>query len=198
MSITAVNSATAAGERGMSSLKSEDFFNILVTELQNQDPFEPQKTSDMISQVSQIRSIELSQNLTDTLQTLSNRQQTAGVSDLLGKFVASQQFTEDGTPYYITGIVTGVRFDSDGAAVLELDTGQAVLASNVTHVTTAEMAELMMNGGSSDDDADDSDNAKQSDDTSKRVAGTGQSAQTQQPQGLLGYADAWFKNLLGV
>ncbi len=56
MSTTAVTSATSAAQtvfdRGLSGLKSEDFFNILVTELKQQDPFEPAKTADMIGQVS--------------------------------------------------------------------------------------------------------------------------------------------------
>lgn len=146
MSISAVNSATTAAtttattstDRGMGSLTSEDFFKILVTELQQQDPLQPSKTSDMIGQVSQIRGIELSKQLTDTLSQISDQQRTAGTSDLLGKYVTATVTDDAGTKTEVSGVVTGVRFDSSDGAVLELDTGDSVLASDVTRITTVD------------------------------------------------------------
>jgi len=129
--------ATGAG-RDLNALRSEDFFRLLVTELKQQDPFEPAKTADMIGQVSQIRTIELSKQLTDTLSELSRQQRTAGASDLLGKFVVATVTASDGSVSEVKGIVTGVRFDPDGTAVLELDTGQAVRAADVTRITSAQ------------------------------------------------------------
>lgn len=149
MATTSVNSATAtaatntqstATERGMGSLKSEDFFKILVTELKQQDPFEPAKTADMINQVSQIRSIELSKQLTDTLSQLSQQQHTAGASELLGKYVTATVEDSSGTQYEVSGVVTGVSFNTDGSAVLELDTGNSILASDVTRITSVDNA----------------------------------------------------------
>lgn len=142
MSTTAVTAATTtaqtATDRSLSSMNSEDFFKILVTELKQQDPFEPAKTADMIGQVSQIRSIELSQNLTDALTQITSQQRTAGASDLLGKYVTATVTDTDGNEQDIAGVVTGVRFDSDGSAVLELDTGQSVPATAVTRITSAQ------------------------------------------------------------
>src|SRR5438094_579914 len=85
-------------DRGVGSLKSADFFKIMITELQQQDPMQPSKTSDMISQVTQIRSIELSGKLTDTLDQLAAQQRTAGTSELLGKYVSAQTNNADGQP----------------------------------------------------------------------------------------------------
>lgn len=129
-------------DRGLSALGSEDFFKILLSELQNQDPFEPAKTSEMVGQISQIRSIELSKYLTDALQTLTAQQHTAGASELLGKYVTARVNGQDGTETEVAGIVTGVRFASDGTAILELDTGQTVLASDVTRIAAPETAEV--------------------------------------------------------
>jgi flagellar basal-body rod modification protein FlgD len=139
----------ARAERGMSALTSEDFFQILVSELQHQDPFEPAKTGDMIGQVSQIRSIELSKNLTDALSQLTRQQRTAGASELLGKFVTANVQAADGSQQEVSGVVTGVRFDSDGSLVLELDTGQSVLASDVTRITSVQTAEQPATGAQS-------------------------------------------------
>ena len=68
----------------------------------------------MIGQVSQIRSIELSKNLTDALSQITSQQRTAGASDLLGKYVTATVANTDGSKQDISGVVTGVRFDSDG------------------------------------------------------------------------------------
>jgi flagellar basal-body rod modification protein FlgD len=139
---TSTSASPATQQGGLSSLKSEDFFKILVTELQNQDPFEPTKTADMISQVSQIRSIELSGKLTDTLGLMTRQQRLSGTSELIGKYVYAVTTAADGTQMLHQGVVTGLRFNADGAAVLELDTGEMVPATAVIRVTTLDEVEL--------------------------------------------------------
>jgi flagellar basal-body rod modification protein FlgD len=126
--------------RGLSNLRSDDFFKIMISELRQQDPFEPAKTSDMIGQVSQIRDIELSGKLTDTLDRLTQQQKTTGASELIGKLITADVPIGDGTNATVQGVVTGIRFNSDGTASLELDTGDMVLASQVTRVTSPELA----------------------------------------------------------
>jgi flagellar basal-body rod modification protein FlgD len=145
MQTLAVNNKAAAPttsattmDRGMNGLRSEDFFKILVTELRQQDPLQPTKTSDLIGQVSQIRNIELSKNLTDALSQISKQQRTAGASELIGKYVTATFAGTDGATQEVSGVVTGVRFDPDGTAVLELDSGQSIPAASVTRITSPE------------------------------------------------------------
>lgn len=128
-------------DRGLGSLKSEDFFRLLVTELQQQDPLEPTKTADMIGQVSQLRSIEISGRLTEALDSISRNQRTTGTGELLGKYVFATTEGADGTNQIVSGVVAGVSFNETGDALLELDTGQTVSASNVQRVTTLQQAE---------------------------------------------------------
>src|SRR5438046_7481936 len=90
---------------GLQSLQSQDFFKMLITELQQQDPLQPAKTQDMIGQVSQIRSIELSKQLTDTLGVLSRQQRTSGASELLGKFVSADFGDPSGQVATLSGTV---------------------------------------------------------------------------------------------
>ncbi len=145
MNTTAVGSASSATglttRTAANQMTDQDFFKLLVTELQNQDPFEPTKTADMIAQVSQIRSIETSSELMTTLQNLTAQQRTNGTSELLGKYVEATVTDAEGTKTTITGLVTGVRFESDGTAMLELDNGQAIRAVDVTRVTTVSQAQ---------------------------------------------------------
>jgi len=133
--------AAVAQQRGLSGMKSEDFFRILVSEMQNQDPFEPTKTADMISQVSQIRGIEQSDKLNTTLERMTAQQRTAGSSDLIGRFVHAIVEAADGSSQAVSGVVTGVEFMPDGAALLELDTGAQVRTADVVLVTTPDAAE---------------------------------------------------------
>lgn len=144
---TSTDTSAATTGRGLGSMKSEDFFKILLSELQNQDPLEPSKTADMIGQVSQIRSIELSGKLTDTLDMLTRQQRMGGSSELIGKYVQALTMAADGSQTVSEGVVTSVYFASDGSAVLELDTGTAVKASDVIRVTTVETIEAEQTGG---------------------------------------------------
>lgn len=146
METSAIGGAAGAvgiQDRGLGSLKSEDFFNILVTELQQQDPFEPTKTADMISQVSQIRDIELSGQLNESLSAFVENQRTSGAAEWLGKFIIAEQPLDDGSSTYVDGVVTSVRFAENGDAVLELDTGRAIAAEDVSLVTSLEQLERL-------------------------------------------------------
>lgn len=147
-----VTTRATSSSDATNQLSTDEFFKLLVTELQQQDPLEPTKTADMISQVSQINSIEVSKQLTEVLAQLSSQQQSSGVSDLIGKYVEAEVTTSDGETAEIAGVVTGVRFGSDGAAVLELDTGDMLLASDVQRITSLENAGVSVAADSDEKD----------------------------------------------
>jgi flagellar basal-body rod modification protein FlgD len=153
--------APATQQRGLAGLASEDFFKILVTEMQNQDPFAPSDSSDLISQVSQIRTIEQSDALTQTLNLLTQQQRMGGSTGLIGKYVQAIVTDSDGNDMVCQGVVTSVFFNADGSAVLELDSGQAILASDVVRVTTLDQVEQELaesdEGGNEDDQSGETD-----------------------------------------
>jgi len=139
--VTAAPRTEATARSTADRMSSGDFFKLLIAELRQQDPLEPTKTGDMIGQVSQIRSIELSQQLTSTLQQLTHQQRTTGASELLGKYVEATATNSDGEPSTVSGVVTGVRFGHDGVMLLELDSGQVVRAADVTRIAATEPAQ---------------------------------------------------------
>jgi len=128
-------------DHGVGSMKSEDFFRIMVTELQNQDPLQPNKTSDMISEVSQVRSIEQSTKLGDTLDVLVRQQRMSDASGMIGKYVTGESPLGDGSTHMIGGVVTALHYNSDGQATLQLDSGDTLSLNQVQLVTTKEQAE---------------------------------------------------------
>jgi len=63
------------------------FLQLLVTELQNQDPLDPMDNSEILAQISQIREISATDQLSDTLGSVLLGQNMATASGLIGKRV---------------------------------------------------------------------------------------------------------------
>jgi flagellar basal-body rod modification protein FlgD len=140
--ITGQNVGATQRARGVDTLKSEDFFKLMVTELQSQDPLEPTKTQDMIGQVANIRSIEQSERLNQSLERMTSTQRLTGTSELINRFVLAEMTDSAGNLQRVEGVVAGVRFASDGTTLLDLDTGQTVRAQDVKIITSLDRVDL--------------------------------------------------------
>ncbi len=149
------------GDASLNNLESADFFKLLITELGQQDPFEPMKNQDLLNQISSIRSMEESTKLTDTLgklvtqgedqamtnfmlnqtlQGLALQSDMATGANLIGKEVtaktrpAGADVTDPDVQWIETkGVVTGVRL-VEGEVTLELDTGEDVNLMDIAYV----------------------------------------------------------------
>lgn len=65
----------------------DDFLSLLITELKAQDPLEPMKNSEFLSQIATLNQIESAATLTDSLRALQFSGELASASSLLGKGV---------------------------------------------------------------------------------------------------------------
>ena len=124
-------------------LKSQDFINMMITQLQNQDPLEPAKNDQLLAQMSQIGQLESATQLQDTLKTLVVQNNLGSAGNMIGKTVTGA--FPDGTE--TTGVVTAVRVE-DGGVVLELDTGAKLpmdqvvsIRQTLAHLTDADFAQ---------------------------------------------------------
>ena len=63
----------------------DDFMKLMIAELQNQDPLDPMKNSEMLQQLSQMRSIGSTDKLTDTLDSVLVGQNLTTATALIGK-----------------------------------------------------------------------------------------------------------------
>ncbi len=70
-----------------SELSSEEFIKIMLTELANQDPTQPQDSSKLLDQISSLRSIESNMELTGQMGDLIEQNQFATAANLVGKHV---------------------------------------------------------------------------------------------------------------
>lgn len=130
---SAANSATStATTNSLTSLTSQDFTNMLVAELQNQDPTQPVTNSDLMQEVGQIQSIQATQQLTTTLQSVLLGQNVATAGNLIGRSVQGQD--ANGNP--VSGTVSSVSI-ANGTATLNVGSSSMPL-SNVTQITTAQ------------------------------------------------------------
>ncbi len=124
-----------------SQLKVEDFINMMVTQLQNQDPMEPTKNEQLLTQMSQIGSLQSQQELTanqklltDSIKTMVLQNNIGAASNLIGKDVEGPTVTAaDGSTSKISGTVEGVSI-KDGSVLLKLDNGESLALDSVTSV----------------------------------------------------------------
>ena len=126
-------SANAAGAVGGSTgtnrfneLSSEDFMKIIFTELQQQDPFEPNDSSALLEQLNSIRAIESDIDLTKNLESIVFQNQLATAGNMIGKTIEGLTATND----RVVGNVFAVIREGD-KVTLQLDTGWEVPADNV-------------------------------------------------------------------
>jgi flagellar basal-body rod modification protein FlgD len=98
-----------------------EFLQLLVAELQHQDPTAPTDPTQYMSQLASFSSVEQQITTNGTLDALLSAQ----AGSIIGKLVASS----DGS---ISGIVTSVQLQANGA-IANLDNGkQIVLGTGVT------------------------------------------------------------------
>ena len=123
----------AAGKLSQ-ALSSQDFLNIMITELTHQDPLDPMKNQDLLNQMSIIQQLDSSQAMTKSFNQLMGnfdsmllRQQLSAASGMVDTLVSG--VTNDGLNAF--GKVVGIRIDNNHV-IVQLDTGESISMENIT------------------------------------------------------------------
>jgi flagellar basal-body rod modification protein FlgD len=87
---TSTNTSTSSSTSGTKGNDFRDvdlnqFLSLLITEMQNQDPLNPTSNSEFLQQVSQIREIGATNQLTESLTALTTGSSLSTASNLIGK-----------------------------------------------------------------------------------------------------------------
>jgi flagellar basal-body rod modification protein FlgD len=127
---TANKSATATTAAGPKTLQANDFINLLITQLKNQDPTQPMSNSELLQQVSEIGQLQSQNQLQTSLQGLVMQNQISSASNLIGKHVTGN----DASSNPADGIVTSISV-ANNSVNLNLDSGQTLPIANVTQIT---------------------------------------------------------------
>jgi len=129
-----------------SSLGKDAFLNILITQLQHQDPTQPMDDKQFISQMAQFSSLEQMQNMTTAMQNLltsQNETQLMSYTSFIGKEVKWHEVTEEvddkGSPIVNqgTGVINELKF-VDGEPVFVLADGKEITAGNISSIINTE------------------------------------------------------------
>lgn len=86
-------SSTGGQNDALRGLDLNNFIELMVAELQNQDPLDPMENTEILQQISQIREIDVSERMGKTLDAVLAGQNFASASAMVGKHVRA--LTED-------------------------------------------------------------------------------------------------------
>lgn len=121
------STTSGSGDR-LNNLGTSDFIKLLVTELQQQDPMSPMDNTQILQQVGQIRSIQSTQQLTDTLNSVLLEQNVATGSNLLNKQIVGL----DDSANKVSGVVDRVTIEN---GTVKLHIGDSTISlTNVSEI----------------------------------------------------------------
>ncbi len=117
----------------------DDFLNLFVAQLQNQDPLEPMDQTEFLAQTAQFSMVEQLLALNESVSSLTAMAESelyspSTVSSLLGCTVTGQWMDSDGAVQTVAGPVTGIEYSSSGEPMLVLEDQTAMPLSAVVSI----------------------------------------------------------------
>jgi len=103
-----------------SSQIQTDYMNLLVVQLQNQDPLEPLDNNQMATQLAQLSQLQQLESMNQSFADVLSTTELTYANSLLGKEVTFMPKTEEGTTDLTSGVVEQVYNNIDGEIVLGL------------------------------------------------------------------------------
>lgn len=116
-SATGSNTITAPG----GDLGQNAFLNLLITQIQNQDPTQPMDNTQTIAELAQFSALEQMQQVNTNLNTLTSTVQSYDVTNLIGQSITAQG--ADNSPS-TTGTVSGIVYQN---GLPELQVGNSTI-----------------------------------------------------------------------
>jgi flagellar basal-body rod modification protein FlgD len=105
---------------------------MMIVQLQNQDPLEPTGNEELLGQISQMRSLQSSIELSEVLQSVSSQQQLTSAASLIGKTVSGTVPVGNGTSQTLEGVVERA-FVKGGQAFVGVGSGEIAI-ENISYV----------------------------------------------------------------
>lgn len=132
------------------ALGKDEFLNLLVAQMSNQDPLDPMDSSESIAQLAQFSALEQMQNVGDQISAL---RQASGMTDaLLLQGQTVEAVDANGTTY--SGVVDKAVWGTDGL-VLTIN-GTEVSMSNIVELRLSQLQEATTTETEGDETVSDS------------------------------------------
>lgn len=105
--ITASNNNTATAVKDNSVIDNDDFMTLLFAQMKNQDPMKPMDSSEMMSQIATLNSLNALLSIKESISTLNSSQTLSYATSLIGKTINAVPDPND-TSTIVTGVVTSM------------------------------------------------------------------------------------------
>ncbi|MBT3570558.1 MAG: hypothetical protein HN494_17040 [Opitutae bacterium] len=125
---SANSSSSSSNTMGM-----EDFLQLLTTQIANQDPLEPMKDTEFISQMANVASLENQQKFTQSFTQFAESQSEVAAQAYLGRKVTIETDTGDRT----SAVADAVERSDDGQITVTVD-GKSYPIANIVRVELVE------------------------------------------------------------
>ncbi|MBV8637075.1 MAG: hypothetical protein JO322_03260 [Candidatus Eremiobacteraeota bacterium] len=148
-SLIGVNAPTTTpSSSGNSSLGPDAFLQLLTTELQNQDPTQPQDPTQSVTQLAQMSELQYQQQLTSSFQNFQSNFGVMQAASLIGKQAtvnvgANSGSSSSSSSSYVTGTIQSVEVQNgqpfftmtDGNGKLYTDNSGNALLFSTSEIT---------------------------------------------------------------
>ena len=128
-SVNNENNAAFSLTGGEQVMGKQQFLELLVTQLQNQDPLDPVKNEDFAAQLAQFSSLEQMQNLNNSFEGFMRLSQVQSASSMIGREV---EWVDKDTAAAVSGVVEKISI-SNGSLNLVVN-GQTVPVNDIVEV----------------------------------------------------------------
>ncbi|WP_417669124.1 flagellar hook assembly protein FlgD [Roseibium sp.] len=115
---TSVNASAASAAKQQLTVDYDAFLQLMMAQMQNQDPTDPVDSSEQLAQLASFSQVEQSIETNSKLEKMLANMSFGQVDDLIGRTATDANGT--------TGTVTSVEVYDDGT-LLGLDTGEGIL-----------------------------------------------------------------------
>ncbi len=119
----------ASSKNANLQLKPTDFIKMMITQLQNQDPLQPEQSDQLLAQMSQIGQLQSSTMLQQSITGMALQSQIGSAGNLIGKSVTG--LDDNNNP--ASGLVNSIHVQ-DNSVYLELDNGKSLAMGRVTNI----------------------------------------------------------------
>jgi len=135
--LSSTSSLVGSNQQGAdrNTLARDDFYKIMISELSNQDPFEPMDNQQFLEQMVSLQTMDTTAKLTDGINALLLQQKIASASALIGREIralSANLLQESGGE--LQGTVERVRVAS-GEVELILEGDQPVKLEEVVEIS---------------------------------------------------------------
>lgn len=116
---TAAQTSSSAAGQGLNQLdNSQTFLELLVAQLQNQDPDNPTDPTAFMTEIAQLTAVQ-------SQTSLASEEQVVAADSMIGRSVTGT--ASDGTQ--VSGVVSGVLLSNNGAPTLQVGNEDVLLTS---------------------------------------------------------------------